>query len=294
MMKRWMLNVLTVFFAGVFLVSAGVLGKYMWDSHEQKLREEKISQMVDRPQVRPSVPVQTAPAQTTPAQTQSSEPGETEAPEETIPYGPVYEYVDVVTEKGETVRVLMDYADLFSSNNDMVGWIQIPNTKINYPVMQKPESVDYYLKRDFYGNYSRHGCIYIRESCDMLEPSDNITVYGHRMKDGSMFFGLTAYTDEEYYHENKYIYFDTLTEYHTYEILAVFITSASVGRGFRYHAFENAEAPEDFDSYVKTCKELSLYETGVTAQYGDKLITLSTCDYSVTNGRLVVVAKRIV
>lgn len=291
-MKHWMLNVLIVFFAGVFLVSAGVLGKYLWDSMAQRQKEQQLSQMVDRPQTRPTLPPETKPAESTaPAQ-----PGETTVPTEpTAPeYGePVYEYEEVVTEDGKTVQLLRDYAELFRLNNDLVGWIQIPDTKINYPVMQTPDSEDYYLHRDVYGDYSRHGTIYVRESCDVFAPSDNVTIYGHRMKDGSMFFGLTEYMDEEYYREHKYIYFDTLLEYHTYEIMSVFITSASLGKGFRYHAFETALSPEDFYDFVDTCKELSLYDTGVTAELGDKFITLSTCDYSVTNGRLVVVAKRI-
>jgi len=288
-MKRWMLNVLIVFFAGVFLVSAGVLGKYVWDSQAQKQKEEQVSSLVDRPATRPTLPPQTKPTETTaPAGTEA--PTETTVPEETAP---VYDYVDVETQDGRTVQVLRDYAELFRANNDVVGWIQIPNTQIDYPVLQKPDSTDYYLKRDFYGEYSRHGCIYVRESCDVFLPTDNVTIYGHRMKDGSMFFGLTEYINEEYYHDNKYIYFDTLEAYHTYEIISVFLTTASVGKGFRYHVFENAQTPEEFDSFVNTCKELALYDTGVTAQYGDKLITLSTCDYTMTNGRLVVVAKRI-
>lgn len=291
-MKRWMLNALIVIFAGVFLVSAGVLGKYYWDSFAQRQKEQQVSQLVDRPQTRPTLPPETKPTETT----VPSASGETTAPTEPEDpkYGePVYEYEEVVTEDGATIQLLRDYAELFRLNNDLVGWIQIPNTQINYPVMQTPDSEDYYLHRDIYGEYSRHGTIYVRESCDVFKPSDNVTIYGHRMKDGSMFFGLTEYINESYFLENRYIYFDTLLEYHTYEIMAVFITSASLGKGFRYHAFETALSPGDFDDFVNTCKELSLYETGVTAEYGDKFITLSTCDYSVTNGRLVVVAKRI-
>lgn len=287
-MKRWMLNVLTVFFAVVFLVSAGVLGKYLWDSHAQKQKQDEISQLVDRPQTRPTGTAPTEPVQTEPGQTeemtQPTQPEETEPP---------IEYEQVVNEAGETVRVLKDYAEVYRLNNDLVGWIQIPGTIIDYPVMQKSDSVDYYLHRDIYKEYSRHGTIYVREACDVNIPSDAITIYGHRMKDGSMFAGLTAYIEEEFYKENKYIYFDTLTEYHTYEIISVFITSAHVGKGFRYHVLDMARDAAEFEEYVDTCKDLALYETGVTAEYGEKLIVLSTCDYSVRNGRLVVVAKRI-
>ena len=88
-------------------------------------------------------------------------------------------------------------------------------------------------------------------------------------------------------------YFDTLTQLHTYKIIAVFKTTATEGKGFSYHTFVNAADQAEYDEYVNTCKELSLYDTGETAQYGDKLITLSTCEYSQSHGRLVVVAKRI-
>ena len=297
-MKRWMFNVLIFIFAAVFLVSAGVLGKYAWDSHVQKQREQQIAQLVDRPQnqTRPTVPIQTKPVETTvPPETTApvaTVPPEETQPEETEP-AYMYDYVEVTTADGRVVPVLRDYAEVFRVNDHLVGWIQIPNTQIDYPVMQTPDQTDYYLHRDFYREYSRHGTIYVRESCDVFAPDDNITIYGHRMKDGSMFFGLTAYLEEAYYRDNRYIYFDTLQEYHTYEILAVFITTASKGEGFRYHVFEEAQSSEEFDEYIAKCKSLALYDTGVTAQYGDKLITLSTCDYTLTNGRLVVVAKRI-
>lgn len=281
-MKRWIFNILIVIFAGVFLVSAGVLVKYVWDSHAQKQQQSQLVQLVNRTETRPLLPAQTEP--TTPAA-----PEETTVPEETAP--PFEEVKD--PETGETVLVLRDYAELYRVNNDLVGWIQIPGTQIDYPVMQTPNSPDYYLHRDFYEEYSRHGTIFVRESCDVTAPSDNVTIYGHRMKDGTMFAGLTAYTEEEFYKEHRYIYFDTLTEYHTYEILSVFITTATKGQGFRYHAFENAESEAEFNDFVETCRDLSLYDTGVTAKLGDKLITLSTCDYSLTNGRLVVVAKRV-
>lgn len=283
-MKRWMFNVLIVFFAAVFLVSAGVLVKYLWDSQAQKQQQSQLVQLVNRTETRPPLPEVTVPDATDPAA-----PEETTVPQETVP--PLEEVED--PETGETVLVLRDYAELYRVNNDLVGWIQIPGTEIDYPVMQTPDSADYYLHRDFYKEYSRHGTVYARESCDIFTPSDNITIYGHRMKDGTMFAGLTAYTEEDFFREHRYIYFDTLTEYHTYEILSVFITTATKGQGFRYHAFENAADAAEFDDFVETCKDLSLYDTGVTAQYGDKLITLSTCDYSLTNGRLVVVAKRI-
>ena len=113
------------------------------------------------------------------------------------------------------------------------------------------------------------------------------------MKDGSMFAGLMAYTSREFWENHRYICFDTLTEHHIYEIFAVFTTTASLDKGFAYHDFINAPSQEQFDTFIDTCLSLSLFKTGLVPQYGDKLICLSTCEYSQTNGRLVVIARRI-
>ena len=108
-----------------------------------------------------------------------------------------------------------------------------------------------------------------------------------------MFNALNGYTRKAFWEEHRYIQFDTLTEHHTYEIIAVFKTSANMGEGFLYYKFVDAANQEEFNKFVGTCKELAFYNTGVTAEYGDKLITLSTCEYTLNNGRLVVVAKRL-
>ena len=188
---------------------------------------------------------------------------------------------------------LPEFAQLYAMNNDIVGWLRIPGTVIDYPVMQTPDKPDYYLRRSFDKTRSTRGCLYARESCDVFAPSDNITIYGHRMREGSMFARLDEYLDQDFYLENPYIYFDTLTQLRTYRVFSVFYTTASVGEGFAYHLFENAENQAQFDEFVAQCKALSLYDTGVSATYGDSFITLSTCEKSFVNGRLVVVAKRV-
>ena len=95
--------------------------------------------------------------------------------------------------------------------------------------------------------------------------------------------------------EHKTITFDTLTDRHQYEVIAVFktVVYTNSSDSFKYYEFTDAENAAEFDAYVAKCKELSLYDTGVSAEYGDKLISLSTCEYSRNNGRLVVVAKRV-
>lgn len=195
----------------------------------------------------------------------------------------------------EGKSILPEYVDLFMQNSDMVGWIKVEDTHINYPVMHTPDNPDFYLKHDFDKEYSDYGCPYVQENCDVQEPSDNIIIYGHHMKNGSMFADLEKFKSEDFYKEHKTISFNTLTDKYEYEIVAVFktVVYADDPSAFKYYHFANADTPEKFDEYIAKCKALSLYDTGVSAQYGDKLITLSTCEYSRTNGRLVVVAKRV-
>ena len=190
---------------------------------------------------------------------------------------------------------LPQYQALYTQNSDLAGWIQIDGTNINYPVMQSKHDPDFYLKHNFEKADSPHGCPYVQEDCDVLKPSDNLVIYGHHMNNGSMFADLEKFKDEDFWREHKTIAFNTLTEKNEYEILAVFKTVVYTDspEAFKYYRFTDAQSPEEFDAYIDKCKELSLYDTGVSAEYGDKLITLSTCEYSRTNGRLVVVAKKV-
>ncbi len=200
-------------------------------------------------------------------------------------------------EGGEADEVVMlpEYAELYEQNADLVGWICIEDTKINYPVMQSISEPNFYLKHGFDKGYTDYGCPYVGENCDVFEPSDNLIIYGHHMKNGSMFSDLEKFKKKDFWEEHKTFSFNTLYEKQTYEVIAVFKTvvyTDSVNE-FKYFQFSDAETPEQFDEYIAKCKEKALYDTGVTAEYGDKLITLSTCEYSNANGRLVLVAKRI-
>ncbi len=269
-----------VIFAAVFLYCGFQLYQYYSESIESQSAYNDLASMMEH--AMPSTPITPNVPDPTGDTQQATEPPSP--------------YVTVIhPETGEETQLLPEFAELFLLNPDLVGWITIPETNINYPVVQsaiyKP---DYYLRRDFYGKKDTHGCIYAREQCDVFAPSDNITIYGHKMKDQTMFAQLVKYESKEYWQENPYIQFNTLLERHTYEIISVFKISASVtSMEFQYHLFVDAAEPADIDSFIASCQEYALYDTGLTAQAGDKLITLSTCDYSMTNGRLVVVAKRI-
>ncbi|MFV0465678.1 MAG: class B sortase [Lachnospiraceae bacterium] len=195
----------------------------------------------------------------------------------------------------EVVEYRPDYQALYQLNSDFVGWIYIEGTKIDYPVMQSLDSPNFYLKHDFYKEYSNYGCPYVQENCEVASPSDNIIIYSHHMKNGSMFADLEKYKSLDFWKEHKIVHFDTLTEQSTYEILSVFKMSADENSGdiFKFYNFIDAVDEESFDKFIQECKEISIYDTGVEAAFGDKIISLVTCEYSQENGRMVVIAKKL-
>lgn len=269
--KKFLYRLLLVLFAGVFLSSAFLLGQYWLQSRQSMGEYEDLAQKVALIQAQQK-------QENEDAAVSSGETGDTDLkdPDET-----------------KVKTVLPEYAPLLEENADLVGWIRIPDTKINYPVMQTPTRPDYYLHRNFQQEDSNHGAIYVDEGCDVNRPSDNITIHGHHMKDGSMFAGLDKFKTKSFWEEHKTFTFDTLTEHHTYEVYAVFLTTASVGEGFDYLEFVDAADEEEFDRFVAEIQKLALYDTGITPKYGDKLLCLSTCEYSQVNGRVVVAARRI-
>ena len=266
-MKKLVYTLTIALLVLVFGVSAFFVGNYILESREQAKKFDALAQLKEE------------------AKENATEPQVTE---ET---GPDATYSDA--DIRDANNMLAEYGELYALNSDVVGWIRIDGTKLDYPVMQTPDNPNYYLYRDFDGKDSSRGCIYAREECDINEPSDNITMYGHNMRDGSMFAAANAYVHKATWEENPLIFFDTLYEYHTYKIFAVFKTSANIGEGFTYHNMIDAQDKEDFDQFIAKCKDLSFYDTGITPQYGDKIICLSTCEYTLDNGRLVVAAVRI-
>ena len=271
-MKKFLYRFFLFFFAGVFLVSAFMLGRYWLNSKQNDDQYNDLAEQVAQIQAQQTLPV----------------PDDSDVPEVTDTTEPVQAPVS-----GGERRILPEYAPLYEQNSDMVGWIQIPDTKINYPVMQTPNTPDYYLKHNFRKEYSSHGAIYVKEDCNVNLPSDNLIIYGHHMQDASMFYELDKYKNQSYWENHQTFSFDTLTEHHTYEIFAVFKTTATVGEGFGYHKFVDAADQAEFDEFVGAIKDMAFYETGITPEYGDKLVCLSTCEYTQVNGRFVVVARRI-
>lgn len=262
---------LLVLFSLAFLASVGYLASWFSASRASADAYADLAQVVHS-------------LQSTPTQAPETDSGGTAA-EVFLPPAPP----DTHDENG----ILLEYAPLLAENPHIAGWIRIEDTKINYPVMHAPDRKDHYLYRDFYGEHSDWGSIYAQEDCDLLTPSDNVILYGHNMKDGSMFAGLNDYASPAFWQDHRYIHFDTLTEHHIYEIFAVFTTTATQGSGFAYHDFVQARDAAEFDDFIRQCRSNALYDTGIIPVWGDKILCLSTCEYSRTNGRLVVAAVRI-
>lgn len=190
--------------------------------------------------------------------------------------------------------VLDEYKNLFNKNKRLIGWVKIDDTNIDYPVMQTTDN-EYYLDHNLNQEYDKNGSIFMDKDCDVLKPSTNFILYGHHMKNGQMFGSLSLYSDQSYCEKHPYIQFDTIYEKGLYEIMYVFRSRVYSEDEivFKYYQFIDAQSEQEFDSYMNDMAEMSLYDTGVTASFGDQLLTLSTCDYQEKNGRFVVVAKKV-
>lgn len=202
------------------------------------------------------------------------------------------------TEKVEEKNILPEYEKLYEENSDLYGWIKIEDTIIDYPVMHTPELEDtnFYINKNWKKEESELGSIYIDGRCK--EDSENLIIYGHNRKDKSMFGSLTKYKEKEYYEQHKYIEFNTLYQKSTYEIIAVskavvYYNQDVAQNEYLFYEHIELNSKEEFNNYIHYMKENSYYDIANNAEYGDKLITLCTCDYWTENARLLVVAKKI-
>ena len=223
---------------------------------------------------------------------------------------PVDDTIEEAADEPEEIPVpsiLPEYAGLYEENSDLAGWLFIEDTVIDYPVMQTFDDPWYYLNKSFSKNNNANGSLFADPDCsigegtkaydylDGAEPGTNIIIYGHRMNNGDMFGGLGKYLNKDYGLAHNIICFDSLYEHRKYELIAVFKSRIfySDEDVFKYYQFTEAKTKEEFDASCRSIKELAVYDTGVEAEWGDEFITLSTCDYYTSNGRLVVVAKRV-
>lgn len=205
-----------------------------------------------------------------------------------------------VLETVEDIHVTIEaienpYKEYFLQNEDMIAWMKIPDTVVDYPVMWTPRDENYYLYKDFNGNKDKKGCLLLDTDSSMDPLSTNLIVHGHNFS-GVMFGDLHIYyATRESRDKYPYIYLYGKDCEHIYEVMAVFKSKVyyTTDTCFKYYKFFNATNQEEFDDFYNNVKELQLYDTGVTAELGDKFLTLSTCSEHTENGRFVVVAKEI-
>ncbi len=189
---------------------------------------------------------------------------------------------------------MLKLEELQKENSDIIGWLEIENTSINYPVLQGSDN-DFYLRHNYKKEYSINGSIFLDKDYSWSPPGSNLLIYGHNNKNHTMFQELLKYTDISFYEEHPIIKFTTNNEDANFEIIAVFKSKVyykSEKNVFKYYYFINGKTEDEYNQFVQNVKNASLYDTGKTAKYGEQLITLSTCSYHTTDGRFVVVAKK--
>ena len=193
------------------------------------------------------------------------------------------------TEKMIKVKKLQE-----EENSDIVGWLEIEDTSISYPVLQGTDN-EYYMTHNYKKQKSKNGSIFLTKDYDWSIPSSNLLIYGHNLNNGTMFQELLKYEKESFYKQHQIIRFTTEKEDAEYEIIAVFksrVYYKSEKNVFRYYYFVNAKTEDEYNEFVKNAKSESLYSIDKTAKYGDQLITLSTCSYHVEDGRFAVVGRK--
>lgn len=252
-MKR-IITLLQILFLCIFVVCAGVFAKLYYDKLQTEKEMEGLQALVEEPAA--------------------------EKKDES------YE------EPREGTGMLSKYYELYNKNHDMAGWVKIDGTNIDYPVLHHEGSNAYYLHRGFNGEKNSAGMIFMDYQCNRDGKSTNTIVYGHNMRGGTMFHSLLSYQKKEFWAEHKYIGFDTMFNTGRYEIFAVFRTAVGSKNEFKYYEFVDAESKAEYDEFIAACKAHSIYDTGITPIYGEKLLTLSTCSYNSSNERFVVVAVK--
>lgn len=216
---------------------------------------------------------------------------EKESKEET---NTIISQIPIVETIKETER-MVKVKELKEENSDIVGWLEIENTSINYPVLQGTDN-EYYMTHNYKKEKSKNGSIFLTKEYDWTIPSSNLLIYGHNFNNGAMFQELLKYNNKSFYNQHPIIRFTTITEDAEYEIISVFksrVYYKSEKDVFRYYYFINANSEEEYNEFITNSKKASLYDIEASAKYGDQLLTLSTCSFHVKDGRFAVVARKL-
>lgn len=196
--------------------------------------------------------------------------------------------------ENESVERILKVQKLQEFNQDIVGWIQIEGTNINYPVLQGTNN-EYYLSHNYKKEKSEKGSIFLSSNYDWKVPSNNLLIYGHNLVNGQMFKDLLKYKDKDFYQEHQNIRFTTTNKDIEFEILSAFYSRVfykTETNVFKYYEFINSKKEEEYNKFIENAKNISLYDTGVETKYGDELITLVTCSYHIYDGRFVVIGRK--
>ena len=256
----------------VALVSALIFGVTVFSALRNRIALKRMAAET----ARETTPISTsAPAETT-VPTQATVPSTTAA---TAP-------------PTEPREILPRFLELSQKNPDLAGWLTIPGTRIDYPVMYSPDEPERYLHANFDAAYSFAGLPFLDAACDT--ESGNRIIYAHNMLDGSMFRTLLKYQQKDFWQRNPVISFNTLYEEQEYEVVAAFYDKVykKSDTNFKFYQFYDTSDQSSFDEAMAYYREHALYDTGVTAQCGDLFLTLVTCAYQTENGRFVVVARK--
>ncbi len=257
-MKKIVYNILIVLFALVFIFALYKLGSTLWDYHENQELQGGLQEIFH--------------------QQNSNSLSETSGEEQEGDESREESHVISIDKTGLEM--------IYEMNNDTVGWLSVPGMGVDQPVVWKQSDNDYYLYRDFYKKNRSAGTLFLDGYNNPKGENQNLVIYGHRMKDGSMFGNLGYYMSQSFYRNNKTFTYETLEGTYLCEVFAVYRCNTSLNYVQTYFPTE-----ESFNTYVQQCKELAAYNTGITPKYGETLMTFSTCDYEEENGRMVLHAR---
>ena len=189
------------------------------------------------------------------------------------------------TETNDLNWPMIDFESLSSINSDIVGWLYIEGTKINYPIVQGEDN-SYYLKHLFDGKYNSSGCIFLdtRNNADFSDRHS--VIYGHNMRDGSMFAGLTKYKKQAYYDEHPIALLVTPGGNYRIEFFAGYVAS-NKDDAWKISFFTD----EEFEVWLNQAVEKSCFTSTVSPAVTDKIITLSTCSYEFDDAKFVLLGR---
>jgi sortase B len=210
-------------------------------------------------------------------------------PEEKIPEGLKNDQIATGTATETETDYRGRYQALIDENPDFIGWIRIPDTRIDLPVVWRKGDNTFYLNHGFDLQESEYGVPFLDQKCDPDPNSscNNYVIYGHHMKTGTVFAGLLKYEDQNYLTKHPEITFNTIYENSTYEIFGAFALDVTKDKTFKYYE-DTAMEEKAFDAFISEIKQRSVVKSDVTPKFGDRILTLSTCEYSTNDGRFVV------